>query len=172
VRSGLLAGFVQRYAEVRVPSAATVVDLWPGDGSPFSAFATAAASCAPDVLVGVAPWGLERVRATVGGRALVGHAAHIRALERCVGMAPDGVGIFVFAMGFLADRRRDGVGASLEAFGLHVEAVLALPRGLLYPDSGPGRILVGIRRGPPRVPVVARLTRDVASIEEPLARLA
>jgi hypothetical protein len=171
VRSGLLAGFVRRYAAARVPSAATVVDLWPGDGSPFGEFATEAAASAPDVVLGVAPWGLERVRATVGGRALVGHAAHIRALEGCVGMSPEGAGIFVFAMGFLADRRRDGVGANLEAFGLHIEAVLALPRGLLYPDSGPGRVLVGIRRGPPRVPVVARLTRDGTSIEEPLARL-
>jgi hypothetical protein len=171
--AGLLGGFVRRYAAARVPGARTVVDLWPDADAPLAALARGADG-PPDLVLGVAPWGSRPVAATVAsrGRPLRDEAAHVRALEACLALASDGAGLFVLGMGFVANRRRGGVCASLGDFGLHMEAMLGLPRGLLVPDSGPGRILVCIRPGPAREPVFARLTRDPASIEEPLARLA
>jgi hypothetical protein len=170
--TGLLAGFVRRYAERRVPHARTVVDLWPGEGSPLSGLAGGAGAW-PDLLVGVAPWGSQPVEATVAGlgRPVRDEAAHVRVLKACACLEADGAGLFVLGMGFVANRRRGGVCAGLPDAGLHVEALLGLPRGLLYPDSGPGRLLVCIRPGPPRAPVVARLTRDPESIEEPLSQM-
>ncbi|MEA2246574.1 MAG: hypothetical protein QOH46_1103 [Solirubrobacteraceae bacterium] len=171
--SGLVAEFVRRYAERRVPGASTVVDLWPSGGSPLRHLASGAGAW-PDLVVGVAPWGAQPIEATLAGRVLPlrDEAAHVRLLKACAGLAPDGAGLFVLSMGFVASRRRGGVCASLGEFGLHIEALLGLPRGLLYPDSGPGRLLVCIRPGPSRAPVVARLTRDPASIDEPLSRMA
>ena len=170
---GLLAGFVRRYAERRLPHASTVVDLWPGDASPLSELAGGPGAW-PDLIVGVAPWGSRPVEATVAGltRPVCDEAAHVRVLKACAGLEADGAGLFVLGMGFAANPRRGGACASLCDLGLHVEALLGLPRGLLYPDSGPGRVLVCIRPGPPRAPVVARLTRDPESIEEPLSRMA
>jgi hypothetical protein len=170
--AGLLAGFVRRYAAMRVPGARTVVDLWPAADSPLAGLA-GGADGPPDLVLGVAPWGSRPVEAAVAGRGpLRDEAAHVRLLEACVALAGDGAGLFVLGMGFVANRRCGGVCASLGDFGLHVEAMLGLPRGLLVPDSGPGRILVCIRPGPARAPVFARLTRDPASIEEPLSRIA
>ncbi|MEA2268071.1 MAG: hypothetical protein QOC64_681 [Solirubrobacteraceae bacterium] len=169
----LLAEFVRRYAERRVPDARTVVDLWPADGAP-PAEPAGGAEAPPDLVLGVAPWGSRPVEATVAGRPppLRDEAVHVRVLEACLRLAPEGAGLLVLGMGFVANRRRGGVCARLGDFGLHVEAMLGLPRGLLIPDSGPGRILVCIRPGPPRAPVCARLTRDPASIDEPLSRIA
>lgn len=170
--AALVAEFVRRYAERRVPGARTVVDLWPAGGAAVDGAGDA--ERAPDLVLGVAPWGSRPVEAAVAGHRppLRDEAAHVRLLEACVALAGDGAGLFVLGMGFVANRRCGGVCASLGDFGLHVEAMLGLPRGLLVPDSGPGRILVCIRPGPARAPVFARLTRDPASIEEPLSRIA
>jgi hypothetical protein len=171
--AGLLADFVRRYAERRVPHARTVVDLWPVDGSPLRDLA-GGLGATPDLVVGVAPWGSQPTETTVAGlvRPVRDEAAHLRVLQACAALPGDGAGVFVLGMGFVANRRRGGVCASLGELGLHVEALLGLPRGLIYPDSGPGRLLICIRPGPSRAPVVARLTRDPESIEEPLARMA
>ncbi|MEA2321407.1 MAG: hypothetical protein QOD81_1257, partial [Solirubrobacteraceae bacterium] len=49
--AGLLAGFVRRYAAMRVPGARTVVDLWPAADSPLAGLA-GGADGPPDLVLG------------------------------------------------------------------------------------------------------------------------
>jgi hypothetical protein len=183
--AALLAQFVSRYTAARAPHPSSVVDLWSQESSLLAEFAASrefaaarlapyardSASGAPDLAVGVAPWGARPVAATPAGHSvhIRDDASHVRMLEACLALAHDGARLFVIGMGFAANRRRGGVCASLQQLGLYLEAMLGLPRGLVQPDSGPGRILVSVRRGPPRAPVLARLSRDPASIDAALS---
>jgi hypothetical protein len=171
----LLTELVGRYVARRATPVRTVLELWPGEGALVLDDPPAAAPPArADLVVGIAPWRYEPVDVAVGPSRvrLRDDASHVRLLEACVAMSSAGTGLFVLGMRFAANARPGGVCASLHRFGLYVEAMLGLPRGVIYPDSGPGRFLVCIRHGTPRTPVYARLTRDPAAIEEPLARLA
>jgi hypothetical protein len=169
----LLAEYVRRYAECRVPHPEVVAELWPESGRmlagdlplPFLAEGEI------DLVAGLAPWGLHPVDVELDGVRVHDSAAHVELLRACLRLSPTGAGVFVVGMNFVANLRPHAVSAQLHHFGLHVEALLPLPRGLLYPESGLGRALVTIRRGPTRRPVLERLTRAPESIDAALERL-
>jgi hypothetical protein len=165
----LLVDFVRRYAEFRVPHRATVTELWPENGRLLPAEGTATGEV--DLVTGIAPWGLNPVDVELDGVRLHDTAAYVDLLRACRRLSPAGAGAFVVGMNFVANLRPHAVCPQLHHFGLHVEALLPLPRGLLQPESGLGRALVTVRRGPTRRPVLERLSRASESIDAALERL-
>ena len=169
----LLSEYVRRYADARVPHREVVADLWPENGRllPGDVTVSLPAAGAVDLVAGIAPWGLNPVDVELDGVRLDDSAAHVELLRACLRLTRTGAGAFVVGMNFVANLRPRAVGAHLHHYGLHLEALLPLPRGLLYPESGLGRALVTIRRGPTRRPVLERLTRVPGSIDAALTRL-
>ncbi|MEA2271173.1 MAG: hypothetical protein QOC64_3783 [Solirubrobacteraceae bacterium] len=121
-----------------------------------------------DLVVGCPPWHWGprhlTVATTSGPVALTEDPANVALLEACAeGLTPAGIGLFVVGPGFLM---RPGPGtavANLARFGLAVELLASLPRGIYRPDSGSGRLLIGIGRRPrgdvaAPTPVVGALT--------------
>jgi SAM-dependent methyltransferase len=102
-----------------------------------------------DVVVGCGPFGMPPRSAEfqVGGRtiALRDDANHLIMLRAAQLLAPDGVGIFLTASGFAWRRGPQRVVDNLDRFGLHVDAVVALPPGSLAGTSI-GSVLLIVRR--------------------------
>jgi hypothetical protein len=105
------------------------------------------------VVLGVPPWRWAPSRVTLptgnGPVELCDDPAHVTLLRACVAMPQDGLAVAVVGLGFLARRGGATVAANLGRFGIGITRVLALDRGLFRPASGPGRVLVVLRRQPP-----------------------
>jgi hypothetical protein len=128
-----------------------------------------------DVVLGCPPWrwqpGRIRVETADGPLVLTEDPVNIALLEACSKLTPDGIGLFVVGPGFVL---RPGSGTAfpnLDRFGLSLHLLLELPRGIVTPDSGSGRLLIGIGRAPCPVPLVGSLTPDPRHNTELLAAL-
>jgi hypothetical protein len=117
-----------------------------------------------DVVLGCPPWRWQPVRIRVetadGPVDLTDDPANVALLEACSLLAPDGIGLFVVGPGFVL---RPGPGTAfpnLDRFGLSLHLLLELPRGIVAPDTGSGRLLVGIGRASCGEPAVGSLTTD------------
>jgi hypothetical protein len=126
----------------------------------------AAASLEPgvDVVLGCPPWSWRPRRIQVetpgGPLILAEDPANVALLESCARLAPNGIGLFIVGPGFVM---RPGPGtafANLERFGLSLQLMLEMPRGIFSPDSGSGRLLIGIGPEPCSVPVMDWLTPE------------
>jgi hypothetical protein len=111
-----------------------------------------------DVVLGCPPWRWQpssiRVETADGPLVLTEDRANVALLEACSLLTPDGIGLFVVGPGFLL---RPGPGTAfpnLDRFGLSLHLLLELPRGIVAPDSGSGRLLIGIGRASCPEPLV------------------
>jgi hypothetical protein len=103
-----------------------------------------------DVVLGCPPWRWQPRRIQIetmdGPLLLTEDPANVALLEACSLLTPHGIGLFIVGPGFLM---RPGPGTAfpnLDRFGLSLHMLLELPRGALTPDSGSGRLLLGIGR--------------------------
>jgi hypothetical protein len=119
-----------------------------------------------DVVLGCPPWWWQprrwKVETADGPLVLTDDAANVALLQACARLAPEGIGLFIVAPGFVM---RPGPGTAFVnfgRFGLWLRLVLELPRGIFSPDSGSGRLLIGIGRAPCPAPLVDALTPDSA----------
>jgi hypothetical protein len=117
-----------------------------------------------DVVLGCPPWrwqpGRIRIETADGPLVLTEDPANVALLEACSLLTPDGIGLFVVGPGFVL---RPGPGTAfpnLDRLGLSLHLLLELPRGIVAPDSGSGRLLIGIGRASCPVPLVGSLTPD------------
>ena len=117
-----------------------------------------------DVVLGCPPWHWQprnlRVETANGPILLTEDPANAALLTACTRLAPGGVGLFIVGPGFVM---RPGPGtafANLERFGLSLQLMLELPRGIFVPDSGTGRLMIGIGPAPCPAPLVGSLTPD------------
>jgi hypothetical protein len=117
-----------------------------------------------DVVLGCPPWRWQpsriRIETTDGPLALTEDPANIALLEACSKLTPDGIGLFVVGPGFVL---RPGPGTAfpnLDRFGLSLHLLLELPRGIVTPDSGSGRLLIGLGRASCPAPLVGLLPTD------------
>jgi hypothetical protein len=117
-----------------------------------------------DVVLGCPPWRWQPSRIQIetgdGPLVLTEDPANIALLEACSKLAPDGIGLFVVGPGFVL---RPGPGTAfpnLDRLGLSLHLLLELPRGIVAPDSGSGRLLIGIGRAACPAPIVGSLTTD------------
>jgi hypothetical protein len=117
-----------------------------------------------DVVLGCPPWRWQpshiRVETAAGPLVLTEDPANVALLEACSLLTPDGIGLFVVGPGFVL---RPGPGTAfpnLHRFGLSLHLLLELPRGVVAPDSGSGRLLIGIGRASCPAPLVDSLTPD------------
>jgi hypothetical protein len=105
------------------------------------------------VVLGVPPWRWAPSPVTLSTRngpvQLCDDPAHVTLLRACVAMPQDGVAAAVVGLGFLARRGGATVAANFGRFGIRITRVLPLERGLFRPASGPGRVLLVLRRQPP-----------------------
>jgi hypothetical protein len=117
-----------------------------------------------DVVLGCPPWGWHprhvTVRTADGNMVLTEDPAHVALVEACTRLGPDGIGLFVVGPGFVLRPGPGTVFPNLGRLGLSLHLLLELPRGIVTPDSGSGRLLAGIGRAPCAVPLVDRLTPD------------
>lgn len=111
------------------------------------------------VVIGVPPWRWAPSPVTLctgaGPVQLCDDPAHVALLRACLAMPPDGLAVPIVGLGFLARRGGATVAANLGRFGIGVTRAVALDPGLFRPASGPGRVLLVLRRqspagGPPR----------------------
>lgn len=117
-----------------------------------------------DVVLGCPPWRWRPRRIQVetadGPLVLTEDPANVALLEACSLLTPDGIGLLIVGPGFVL---RPGPGTAfpnLDRFGLSLHLLLELPRGIVAPDSGSGRLLIGIGRASCLVPLVDSLTPD------------
>jgi hypothetical protein len=117
-----------------------------------------------DVVLGCPPWRWQpsriRIETADGPLVLTEDPANVALLEACSLLTPEGIGLFVVGPGFVL---RPGPGTAfpnLDRFGLALHLLLELPRGIVTPDSGSGRLLIGIGRASCPVPLVGSLTTD------------
>ncbi len=105
------------------------------------------------VVLGVPPWRWAPSPVTLptpdGPVQLCDDLAHIALLRACVAMPQDGLAAPIVGLGFLARRGGATVSANLWRFGIGITRIVALDRGLFRPASGPGRLLVVLRRQSP-----------------------
>ena len=119
-----------------------------------------------DVVLGCPPWRWQperiRIETADGPVDLTEDPANVSLLEACSLLTPEGIGLFIVGPGFVM---RPGPGTAfpnLHRFGLSIHLLLELPRGVVAPDSGSGRLLIGIGRGSCPVPFVDSLTPPAA----------
>ncbi|WP_214368123.1 hypothetical protein [Pseudonocardia sp. H11422] len=126
----------------------------------------AAATLEPgvDVVLGCPPWRWQprpfHIETADSPLVLTEDPANVALLEACTRLAPDGTGLFIVGPGFVM---RPGPGtafANLKRFGLSLHLLLELPRGIFSPDSGSGRLLIGIGPAPCPAPLIDSLTPD------------
>ena len=117
-----------------------------------------------DVVLGCPPWRWQPSRIRIvtanGPLVLTEDPANIALLEACSLLTPNGIGLFIVGPGFVL---RPGPGTAfpnLDRFGLALHMLLELPRGIVTPDSGSGRLLIGIGRASCPIPLVGSLTPD------------
>jgi hypothetical protein len=117
-----------------------------------------------DVVLGCPPWRWQPRRIQIetadGPLVLTEDPVNVALLEACCLLAPDGIGLFIVGPGFVL---RPGPGTAfpnLDRVGLALHLLLELPRGIVTPDSGSGRLLIGIGRAPCPVPLVGSFTTD------------
>jgi hypothetical protein len=117
-----------------------------------------------DIVLGCPPWRWQpsriRIETADGALVLTEDPANVALLEASSLLTPGGLGLFVVGPGFVL---RPGPGTAfpnLDRFGLSLHLLLELPRGIVTPDSGSGRLLIGIGRASCPVPLVGSLTTD------------
>jgi hypothetical protein len=117
-----------------------------------------------DVVLGCPPWRWQPRRIPIetadGPLVLTEDPANVALLEACSKLTPDGIGLFIVGPGFVMRPGRGTAFPNLNRFGLSLHLLLELPRGVVAPDSGSGRLLIGIGRAPCPVPLVDSLTPD------------
>ncbi len=117
-----------------------------------------------DVVLGCPPWRWQprpfRIDTADGPLVLAEDPANVALLEACARLASDGIGLFIVGPGFVMRPGRGTAFASLERFGLSLQFLLELPRGIFSPDSGSGRLLIGIGPAPCPAPLIDALTPD------------
>ncbi len=126
----------------------------------------AAAALKPgvDVVLGCPPWRWQPrpldVESAGGPLVLADDPANIALIEACARLASDGTGLFIVGPGFVMRPGQGTVFANLERFGLSLHLLLELPRGVFSPDSGSGRLLIGLGPAPCPAPLIDSLTPD------------
>jgi hypothetical protein len=117
-----------------------------------------------DVVLGFPPWRWQPRRFEVdtadGPLVLAEDPANVALLEACARLAPDGIGLFIVGPGFVMRPGRATAFANLKRLGLSLHLLLELPRGIFSPDSGSGRLLIGIGPAPWPAPLIGSLTPD------------
>jgi len=117
-----------------------------------------------DIVLGCPPWRWQprriRVETAEGPVELTEDPANVAVLEASSLLAPAGIGLFVVGPGFVMRPGRGTAFPNLDRFGLSLHLLLELPRGIVAPDSGSGRLLIGIGRAACPVPIVDLLTAD------------
>jgi hypothetical protein len=117
-----------------------------------------------DVVLGCPPWRWQprriRIETADASVVLTEDPANVALLEACTRLTPDGIGLFTVGPGFVMRPGRGTAFPNLNRFGLSLHLLLELPRGIVAPDCGSGRLLIGIGRVPCRVPLVDSLTPD------------
>jgi hypothetical protein len=117
-----------------------------------------------DVVLGCPPWRWQPRRIQTetadGPLVLTDDPANVALLEACSKLRPDGIGLFIVGPGFIMRPGRGTAFPNLSRFGLSLQFLLELPRGIFVPDSGSGRLLIGIGRAPCPAPLVDSLTTD------------
>jgi hypothetical protein len=117
-----------------------------------------------DVVLGCPPWRWQprriQVKTADGWVILTEDPANVALIEACTLLTPDGIGLFIVGPGFVMRPGRGTAFPNLNRFGLSLHLLLELPRGVVTPDSGSGRLLIGIGRAPCPVPLVDSLTPD------------
>ena len=117
-----------------------------------------------DVVLGCPPWRWQPRRIQIetadGPLVLTEDPANVALLEACSLLTPDGIGLFIVGPGFVMRPGRGTAFPNLNRFGLSLHLLLELPRGIFAPDSGSGRLLIGIGRASCPVPLVGSLTPD------------
>jgi hypothetical protein len=104
------------------------------------------------VVLGVPPWRWAPSTVTLSIRGgpvqLCDDPAYVTFLRAYRAMPQDGIAAAVVGLGFLARRGGATVAANIGRFGIRITRVVALDRGLFRPASGPGRVLLVLRREP------------------------
>lgn len=117
-----------------------------------------------DVVLGCPPWRWQpshlHVETADGPFLLTEDPANVALLEACARLGPGGVGVFIVGPGFVMRPGRGTAFANLQRFGLALQLLLELPRGVFSPDSGSGRLLIGIGPAPCPEPLIGSLTPD------------
>lgn len=117
-----------------------------------------------DVVVGIPPWrwrpNSHVLTSRKGEIELLDDPANIAIVKACASLGEDGVGFFIVAPGFILRPGPQTVFPNLKHFGLGVEALISLPRGLFMPDTGTGRFLVALSRQRPHAPLAGTLRDD------------
>ena len=117
-----------------------------------------------DVVLGCPPWRWQPRRIQIetvdAPLVMTEDPANVALLEACSLLTPDGTGLFIVGPGFVMRPGRGTAFPNLARFGLSLHLLLELPRGIFAPDSGSGRLLIGIGRASCPVPFVDSLTAD------------
>lgn len=117
-----------------------------------------------DAVLGCPPWRWQPRRTQVetadAPLILTEDPANVALLEACALLTPDGIGLFIVGPGFVMRPGRGTAFANLNRFGLSLHLLLELPRGIFAPDSGSGRLLIGIGRASCPAPLIDSLTPD------------
>lgn len=96
---------------------------------------------------------------------------HVAIVEACRRLAPDGVGLFIVAPGFVLRPGPQTALPTLARFGVRPEAIVQLPRGIFRPDTGTGRWLVALSHRPATEVLAGHLTAEPASAASLIARM-
>jgi N-6 DNA Methylase len=103
-----------------------------------------------DLVVGMPPWATSPSRITIpsqkGSVLLNDDAGSLLMLRGLLTLGAEGVGFFVMPPSFLFRRKLHSVRSHLVDFGIHIDAVLALPPGTFAPATNLSGLLVVARR--------------------------
>ncbi len=117
-----------------------------------------------DVLLGIPPWRWQPryVTLSTDGETVIlcDDPANVSILRASSLLRSNGIGFFIVGPGFIMRPGRQTVFPNLHRFGVHLEALVQLPRGVFSPDTGTGRLLLVVGREERAKPLVGRLTDD------------
>lgn len=128
-----------------------------------------------DVVLGCPPWRWQptsvHLETADGPLVLAEDPANVALLEACARLTPDGIGLFIVGPGFVLRPGKGTAFANLKRLGLSLHLLLELPRGVFSPDSGSGRLLIGIGPAPCPAPLIDSLKPDRHHTAAIVARL-
>ena len=105
----------------------------------------------PDLVLGVPPWHwkpayINRIDDQGDTVQLTDDPANVALIDACRRLAQNGLGCFIVGAGVLMRPGPGAVLANLARFGLHIDGVIALPRGSTSPDLGAGQALLAVSK--------------------------
>lgn len=125
----------------------------------------------PDVVIGIPSqyWSPQHIYRTNSAGALVHlteDPSNVAMIDACMQLSTDGVGIFMVGAGVLMRPGPGTLMAKLHEFGLSLEAIIEVPRGLVSPDRGAGQSLIAISTIRSAQPLLGRLNSTEERIDE------